>query len=178
MQKFLVVLVFLFFGLSSQAAVAPADKAAPATPSPPADKNDEASNITLLFIQQADSGTLTVIPKKPGSYYLTLYGVSPYIIYFSVRPHRIRGIIPTQNFVQSWNAGGNGYRQINPNAVITANQVNNQPNKNTTTELVILSSPQYDMSRNILRYVVSPLVMSSFELQEIHFDYVTLLISN
>lgn len=135
-------------------------------------------NISLLFIQQADSGILNRAPNKSGTYFLTLYGVSPYITYFSTRPHRIRGIIPAQNFFQSWNTGNNNFQQNNPNGVIVASQVNGEINKNTTTELVILSNPQYDPSRNILRYLVKPLVMSSFELQEIHFDYVTLFISS
>lgn len=140
--------------------------------------DEEVGNISLLFIQQADSATLLRIPNKPGYYALTLYGVSPYITYFSARPHRMRGIIPTQNFIQSWDAGENSFSQVNPNAVVTASQVNNQLNKNTSMELMMLSNPQYDINRNVLRYITRPLVMSSFDLQEIHFDFVTLFIGN
>ena len=143
------------------------------------DPNSEppASNINLFFIQQADSALLQQIPDKPGYYVLTLYGASPYITYISTRPYRLRGIFPTQNFIKSWNGGTGSYQDVNPNSVLIASQVNGQINQNTTMELAILSNPQYDMSRNMLRFIIKPLFMSSFALSEVRFNYVTLFIS-
>ena len=63
----------------------------------------------FLFVQNAQS--MTYDKGK-----LTLKGVSPVTIFFTDRPERIAGNMPTSVFVPFWNEGKNSFAKDNPNA--------------------------------------------------------------
>jgi hypothetical protein len=64
---------------------------------------------TFLFVQLADAGTWTVSPENPDEYVLTLAGVPRESIYFSDRPDRIVGAVPTVQLLE-----GLGFTPANP----------------------------------------------------------------
>jgi len=65
----------------------------------------------FLFVQYSESATLS-------EGILTLKGVAPDTLYFSDRPHRIVGRVPTAKFVESWDKGEGSFSEIPPNAVL------------------------------------------------------------
>ena len=54
---------------------------------------------SFLFVQLAERGSWVPKPDEPGVYLLTLYGASNQTIYFSDRPDRIVGTVPTDRFL-------------------------------------------------------------------------------
>ena len=54
---------------------------------------------SFLFVQLAERGSWMPKPDEPGVYLLTLFGASNQTIYFSDRPDRIVGTVPTERFL-------------------------------------------------------------------------------
>jgi hypothetical protein len=50
---------------------------------------------------------------------LTLEDLAPTTLFFSDRPDRVTGHIPTEEFVQSWDQGKNSFAADPPNAVLS-----------------------------------------------------------
>jgi hypothetical protein len=50
---------------------------------------------------------------------LTLNGIAPTTLYFSDRPQRITGHIPTEEFFDSWGEGDDSFASDPPNAVLS-----------------------------------------------------------
>lgn len=69
----------------------------------------QAKEADFLFVQNAKS--MTYDKGK-----LTLRGVSPVTIFFSDRPERIAGNMPTRVFVPFWSEGKDSFAKDNPNA--------------------------------------------------------------
>jgi hypothetical protein len=65
----------------------------------------------FLFVQNAD---YVVYHQASGR--LTLQGVSPVTVFFTDRPERIAGNMPTRIFVPFWNEGKDSFARDNPNA--------------------------------------------------------------
>lgn len=70
-----------------------------------------AKEADFLFVQNAKSMTYD---KSTGR--LTLKGISPVTIFFTDRPERIAGNMPTRVFVPFWNEGKDSFSKDNPNA--------------------------------------------------------------
>ncbi|MEJ2174105.1 MAG: hypothetical protein P8Y76_04155 [bacterium] len=69
----------------------------------------QAKGADFLFVQNARS--MTYDAGK-----LTLKGMSPVTIFFSDRPERIAGNMPTRVFVPFWSEGKGSFAKDNPNA--------------------------------------------------------------
>ena len=70
---------------------------------------------------------------------LTLNGIAPTTLYFSDRPQRITGHVPTEEFFDSWGEGDDSFASDPPNAVLSIfseNEVNDV--------VVVLSDPALD----------------------------------
>src|SRR4051812_33176550 len=68
-----------------------------ATPEPSPDAMELGPS--FLFVQLAERGSWRPKPDEPGVYLLTLFGASNQTIYFSDRPERIVGTVPTDRFL-------------------------------------------------------------------------------
>ncbi len=66
-------------------------------------------NPTFLFVQLADSGTWMPNTDVEGRYFLTLRGTGEQTLYFSDRPDRIVGAMPTDRFLDAL-----GFTPANP----------------------------------------------------------------
>jgi hypothetical protein len=71
-----------------------------------------AKEIEALFVQS--SGAMSYENGK-----LTLEHLAPTTLFFSDRPDRVTGHIPTEEFVQSWDQGKNSFAADPPNAVLS-----------------------------------------------------------
>jgi hypothetical protein len=72
-------------------------------------RNDEPQ---LLFVQTSDGAVLTDST-------LTLTGISPQTTWFTDRPYRAAGQIPTEEFLTLWDEGENSFADDPPNADFT-----------------------------------------------------------
>lgn len=76
----------------------------------------ESEHQNFLFVQLADQGNWTPSPDEDGVYLLTLVGASNQTIFFSDRPQRIVGTVPTTRLFETL-----GFTPDNaPNAAIVA----------------------------------------------------------
>ena len=90
----------------------------------------------FLFVQTFESGTWSPHPDQEGLFLLTLLGGTAQTIYFSDRPDRITGSVPTQQFLD-----GLGFSPQNPpNAALVA------PLSDGTQDVVVIEllNPEYD----------------------------------
>ena len=85
-----------------EAAEAPNEAAEPATE----------ERVEYLFVQSAGGVTLS-------GGRLELRGVTPATVYFSDRPERIAGHVPTASFVAQWGAGEDSFAATPPNAALS-----------------------------------------------------------
>ena len=72
----------------------------------------KAPEIEALFVQNATS-----ISYSNGK--LTLKGLSPTTLFFSDRPDRVTGHIPSHEFVKSWDQGDDSFASNPPNAALS-----------------------------------------------------------
>ena len=68
--------------------------------------------VQLLFVQNADR----IVMKDRHT--IILEGVSPATIFFSDRPDRITGHMPTSQFISRWNSGKDSFAADPPNATL------------------------------------------------------------
>ncbi len=76
------------------------------------DKEGAEKMVELLFVQTAHEASL-------GDGKLTLSGITPATLFFSDRPERIVGHIPTVRFVESWGLGHDCFAGDPPNAALS-----------------------------------------------------------
>jgi len=82
-----------------------------AGPKPPSAPGEVAEKVELLFVQSAMTGSFD-------GKTLRLKGVGP-TIWFSDRPLRLAGHVPTGEFVHKWTAGVGDFIKDNPNATLS-----------------------------------------------------------
>lgn len=68
--------------------------------------------VEYLFVQDAERASLA-------EGVLTLQAVSPNTLFFSDRPERIAGTVPTQKFVAHWATGTDSFKADPPNATLS-----------------------------------------------------------
>lgn len=74
----------------------------------------EAHEIEYLFAQSAAG-----VELAPDGSRLTMSGVSSTTLFFSDRPDRVTGHIPTSDFVAEWGSGDDSFADVPPNAVLS-----------------------------------------------------------
>lgn len=72
----------------------------------------QVERIDALFVQSG-----TAFSSAPGT--ITLHGLAGSTVYFADRPRREIGHIPSQRFVQLWEAGASNFSVDPPNAVLS-----------------------------------------------------------
>jgi hypothetical protein len=93
-----------------------------------------AAPASFLFVQTAKK-----IDYKDGV--ITLYEVPPQTMFFTDRPQRVVGQVPTDRFVKRWieDKSPNGFAVNPPNAAVTVFQPDGPK-----TAIVALTNPRYD----------------------------------
>jgi hypothetical protein len=110
---------------------------------------DSAENITYLFVQSFQSGSIAATEGKDGRYTVTLEQGLGQTIYFADRPSREVGVTPTPQFLD-----GLGFSEDNPpNAAML---VETAPGE-TDIAVVELFNPSYDEATQTATYEVQVL---------------------
>lgn len=118
------------------------DVAAAGTPGPVSDKE-----VMYLFVQSFENGSLVPKPDTPGRFILTLNHGLGETIYFSDRPAKVFGSVPTPQFLEAL-----GFTPENPpNAALIGHRDANHKD----IVVVELFGPTYDTSTNTATYEVT-----------------------
>jgi len=137
-------------GIDAKAAAARAPEHAAPAPgvtalAPPAAGG--AKPTTFLFLQSFEAGSLVPKPGVPGRYTLTLKQGLGDTVYFSDRPAKVVGTVPTDRFLQ-----GLGFTPADPpNAAL----VGQRGPTHKDVVVVELFDPHYDAATNTLTYEVA-----------------------
>jgi hypothetical protein len=94
---------------------------------------------SLLFVQMAQKIDYKKSDSQSGV--ITLYDVPPQTMFFTDRPNRVVGNVPTSAFVSKWTTdkGPNGFASNPPNAAVTVFQ-----SDGAKTAIVELRNPRLD----------------------------------
>lgn len=133
------------------------------------------ANLSMNFIQTADTASIQPVKNKPGYYYLIMRNTGPYITYFTNRPNQYRGLIPAQDFIKAWDQGTNNFAGNHPNGAVIAGKINDQQNTGNIPMLVTLQNPVYNADHDVMAYVVTPLYTQTLFLKPFTLDQVTLI---
>lgn len=126
------------------AVLAPPSPAATAIATP---TTTGAKPLTFLFLQSFERGSLVPKPGTPGHYLLTLEQGLGDTVYFSDRPAKVVGTVPTQHFLEAL-----GFTPANPpNAAL----VGQRDATHKDIVVVELFDPTYDAAANTLTYEVT-----------------------
>lgn len=152
--------------LAATQATTPAAKQAPAAAHTP--------NVSFVIVSQS-----ALLQKGSNNHYnLTLYGVTPYIRYYTQRPSRATGLAQMQNFISSWGVGGNqSFQADNPNVVVYASKINGSDNIANHFTIGIMSNPQYNIARQQFSCDILPLNGEKFNFDKIDFENISLVIN-
>ncbi|MCK4869533.1 MAG: hypothetical protein KAS93_00310 [Gammaproteobacteria bacterium] len=111
----------------------------------------------LLFVQTAQSGTVTKMSNYPNKYKLQLNNVTGYVTYFSDRPNRITGLMTTNDFVTYWNKGASSFAKDNPNAGLESVTINSLKKTKNVSFVFEISNPIYNHKNRTITYTAKPL---------------------
>jgi len=112
------------------------------------------NRVELLFLQQADSGSIVPDNDKPGCYTLTLTNLHQNVLYFSDQPKRKAGRLSITEFLQTWS-----HDRIKPNVAMQAFAVSRADIKEMNT-VAVLSNPRYDAENQSMTYTACPISSS------------------
>jgi hypothetical protein len=107
---------------------------------------------SYVFIQNSASAVLNPVNNKPGTYTLTMKNVQPYINYFSERPNRMTGVMPTDKFFQAWQKGQDSFAKDAPNVSVSGIKLHGIYQQKVMNYVLALSNPHYDVKKNEITY--------------------------
>jgi hypothetical protein len=107
------------------------------------------TGVTFLFIQHAQSGSVSEINATTST--LELSDVSDKTIMFSDRPDRIVSSIDTTDFIGNWSTGPDSFAVDPPNAVL----ILDDEEERQELAVIELYNPEYDSEANTLRYDIT-----------------------
>jgi hypothetical protein len=105
---------------------------------------EQAADVMLLYVQSA--GATTLAPGDGGIHTLTMTDVTGQTLYFSDRPARIAGTMPTDDLVATW---AKAFADSPPNAVLIGHLAEGEE-----AVVVELLDPVYDGAASTLTYQV------------------------
>jgi hypothetical protein len=128
-----------------------------ATPeaSPVALEFSDAAGTPFMFVQTFASGSLTPTEGSEGELVLAADHGAGQTLFFSDRPERIVGMVPTEDFLGASGTGGLGYTPADPpNAALVIAGENGSPSEILVVELM---DPKYDAAEASVTYTVKVL---------------------
>lgn len=134
------------------------------------------NQITLLFIQQANSGSLVPIKNKKYAYQLILNNVKKKTLYFSDQPKRVVGSLSTAAFI-AMIADNKKHYSIMPNVAIQGYRIKNGKIIEIN-RIAVLSNPKYNSKTKTVTYSATLLGQAKFKPLKHHLMDITLFFDN
>lgn len=114
--------------------------------------------LSFLFVQSADSAVLAPVKEHPGQFTLTLKKVNPYVTYFSDRPNRVTGMMPTAEFMAIWQKKGkDSFAHDAPNVNIEGMKLHYIIKNKSVSFVAELLNPQVDAKTHDITYDIQVL---------------------
>ncbi len=114
-----------------------------------ATENNNMTEVKLLFIQGAESGSISEVNATTKT--LQLNDVSDKTILFSDRPDRIVSATNTTDFIGNWSMGTNSFDIDPPNAVL----VLDDEQQKQELAVIELYNPEYDPEASTLKFDIT-----------------------
>ena len=92
--------------------------------------------MSVLYATTAQQGSLAAVKGKKRTYVMTLRGASDHVTWFTDRPARQSGFLPTAGFASSW--AGYGFAQDPPNVALVVRDRSGA----TDTVVAVMSGPK------------------------------------
>lgn len=105
-----------------------------------AEEKPAGEQVSLLYSLTGDAGSMRLLPGSGNRYAFTLSGADERIVWFSNRPARHSGTLPTAGFVEQWT--GLGFAEDPPNVAITVHE----PDGATDTIVAVMRKPSINKS--------------------------------
>jgi hypothetical protein len=124
-----------------------ASPVADGTPAP-----SDTARVPFMFVQSLGAGSLAPKAGEEGTLILSADHLAGQTIFFSDRPERIVGMVPTERFFGAQGAGGLGFTPVDPpNAALVLAATGDHP-----TDVVILEliDPTFDVASGTVTYEV------------------------
>ena len=118
-------------------------------------------DISLLMVQTA--GATTLAPVSGADHTLTLTGISAQTLFFSDRPARAAGTVPTSSFIDAW---ADIFADDPPNATMIAHR--EVGDETDVAVVVTLSEPAFDEASGTLTY--NARILSAEQIQDRVFE--------
>jgi hypothetical protein len=99
-------------------------------------KPPKVQQVSVLYALTAARGTLTAVEGKKRHYVLTLRAASDHVTWFTDRPARQSGFLPTAGFVSRW--AGYGFDTDPPNVALVVRE----PSGATDTVVAVMTRPK------------------------------------
>ena len=109
--------------------------AGPASAATPAASSEQ--KVSLLYALSGSSATMTLLPGSGDRYAFTLRDADARTVWFSDRPMRLSGTLPTSELVETW--PGLGFVADPPNVAITLHE----PAGSTETIVAVMRKPTF-----------------------------------
>ena len=113
-----------------------------------ANGNNNASGPKFLFIQSAQSGSISAVNATTSA--LKLNDVSDKTIMFSDRPDRIVGDTNTTDFIGNWSSGPDSFAVVPPNAVLILDD-----EVQRHLGVIELFNPEYNPATDTLKFDIT-----------------------
>ncbi len=114
------------------------------------------NHVDLLFLQQADSGSIVPDNDKSNCYTLTLTNLRQNVLFFSDQPKRMAGQVSLKAYMEMW-----AHDPIKPNVAMQAFAVSRDDIKEINVAAV-LSNPSYNPQTQTMIYRVCPMKNTKF----------------
>lgn len=136
------------------------------------------TEMPLMFVQSAKSATIVPIKNQTNQYQLVLQNPDQYVSYFSDRPARVTGLVPTKTFLKNWNTGANSFKQNPPNAALETSRKRILLKNKNVTVTGELSNPHYINKSGDIAYDFKLLQPQQIQFQKAKLGYTTLFIDD
>jgi hypothetical protein len=113
---------------------------------PNATKNNNIAGAKFLFIQTAQTGSISEVNTT--TYTLELNDISDKTIMFSDRPDRVVTSVNTTDFIDNWSMGSDSFAKDPPNAVLVLDDVQQKQG----LVIIELRNPEYNPEANTLKF--------------------------
>ncbi len=127
---------------------------------------------SILYVIRAQQRQLV----KQGQQYQLIIN-HPKVSFFTDRPVRVAGEVPTKTFIKTWSEGSFSFAKVNPNAALLSN-VKDSVDKQGVQRFVTLSNPVYQAKLDRLVLNVARINDTDPTLQPMQLANMALFIDN
>ncbi len=114
------------------------------------------NSVSLLFVQQAQFGSVKADKSKQGCYTFTMSKLKKHVAYFYNEPKRTTGYMTVGTFENLIHHNAKNYN-VKPNVAVLAYERGADGKVKEFSDIAVLLNPQYNTAKNTMTYQMCPL---------------------